>query len=127
MSYFQDVKEFHEKFGLDVATTPQEMVTRQLHTLRMKLHREEYLELQDAMIKHNLVEIADALADLIYVLCGTAVSYGIPLDEVFAEVQASNMSKLGEDGKPVVREDGKILKGPNFRRPELGSIIYAND
>jgi predicted HAD superfamily Cof-like phosphohydrolase len=129
------VRDFHETYGLEVNDEPIDM--HELHPhgptsssplwrLRSKLHDEELNELDDAMVQApDLVDIADAICDLIYVLCGTAVSFGIPLDECFAEVQRSNMSKLGDDGKPIVREDGKILKGPDFSPPDLKSIIYG--
>lgn len=135
-SYFQSVKKFHEVNGLSILNEPIDM--HELHPhgpssstplwrLRTSLHAEEMNEIEDAMIDGtDLVPIADAICDLIYVLCGTAVSFGIPLDECFAEVQRSNMSKLGDDGKPIVRNDGKILKGPNFVKPDLYRIIYGN-
>jgi predicted HAD superfamily Cof-like phosphohydrolase len=133
-SYFQMVKRFHEIYGLKISSKPINLgdAPRRFHqeystlwALRYDLHNEEFLELRDALSKGDLVEITDAICDLIYVLCGTAVSFGIPLDECFAEVQRSNMSKLGEDGKPIVREDGKILKGPDFSPPDLKTIIYG--
>jgi len=132
-SYFQMVKRFHEVYGLDINDEPvdlEEAITGGLWTLRRVLHEEEYNELNDAMLNRdfrNLVPIADAICDLIYVLCGTAVSFGIPLDACFAEVQRSNMSKLGYDGKPIVRKDGKILKGPDFTPPDLAPIIYGGN
>ena len=134
-SYFQMVKRFHEVYGLEINDEPIDI--KQLHPhgptsssplwrLRSKLHDEELNELIEAMDEDDdLVPIADAICDLIYVLCGTAVSFGIPLDECFAEVQRSNMSKLGFDGNPIVRDDGKILKGPDFTPPDLRSIIYG--
>ena len=127
-SYFEMVREFHETYGLVISEEP--MTSKEitdnveLWQLRTNLHTEEFRELGEAMLTGNIVDIADAIGDSIVVLCGTAVSYGIPLDEVFAEIHRSNMSKLGEDGKPIVREDGKILKGPNFSPPDLKSIIY---
>lgn len=137
MSMFTDVKEFHEAFGLEVRDTPIDIKelhphgrasTSPLWRLRDTLHKEEWKELEQGMFNDtDLVELTDAICDLIYVLCGTAVSFGIPLDECFAEVQRSNMSKLGEDGKPIVREDGKILKGPNFSEPDLATVIYGKN
>ena len=127
-SYFQMVKRFHEAYGLDINDVPinaTEATKSGLYDLRENLHKEEWQELQGAMDGFNLVEMADAICDLIYVLCGTAVSFGIPLDECFAEVQRSNMSKLMPDGSVYRREDGKILKGPNFSPPDLRSIIYG--
>jgi len=128
-SYFQMVKRFHEAYGLDINDEPVDMLERRIDRLwylRASLHKEEWDELCRAMDDNDLVEVADAICDLIYVLCGTAVSFGIPLDECFAEVQRSNMSKLGFDGKPIVRDDGKILKGPDFTPPDLRSIIYGD-
>lgn len=136
-SYFESVRKFHEAYGLEINDEPLDI--KQLHPhgassssplwrLRSKLHDEELNELIEAMDEDDdLVGVADAICDLIYVLCGTAVSFGIPLDECFAEVQRSNMSKLGDDGKPITREDGKILKGPNFYEPDLRTIIYGGD
>lgn len=134
-SYFEMVKDFHETYGLDVNDDPLDI--KQLHPhgptsssplwrLRDSLHDEEGIELDDAMGQaEDLVDIADAICDLIYVLCGTAVSFGIPLDECFAEVQRSNMSKLMPDGSVLRRGDGKIMKGPDFSPPDLKSIIYG--
>jgi len=131
-SMFQMVGEFHEKFDLVINDRPMDFSRENddfevmvLFDLRHALHREEWEELEEAWMDEDLVRFADAICDLIYVLCGTAVSFGIPLDECFAEVQRSNMSKLGEDGQPIKRKDGKILKGPNFSKPDLRSIIYG--
>lgn len=132
MSMFTDVKNFHECFDLAVRTSPIDFSHEndspeavELFNLRQALHIEEWKELEEAWMDEDLVRYADAICDLIYVLCGTAVSFGIPLDECWAEVQRSNMSKLGEDGFPIKRADGKILKGPNFSEPDLRSIIYG--
>jgi len=127
-NYFNMVREFHETYGLVVNDEPferYEPIPADLWMLRHKLHREEFDELIDAMTACDTVEIADAICDLIYVLCGTAVSFGIPLNDCFDEVQRSNMSKLMPDGSVHRREDGKILKGPNFTPPDLKSIIYG--
>ena len=132
-SMFSQVKEFHEVMGLDVSNGPIDM--KQLHPhgpesssplwrLRAELVREEYEEFMDAMAKEDLVEIADAICDLHYVLSGTSVSFGIPEDECFAEVHASNMSKVDADGTIHRRDDGKIIKGDGFFAPDLHSIIY---
>jgi len=136
------LKEFHDAYGLDHALSPiEDLADSTLLRLRNNLHKEEYEELQEGMrnLSHArwlnnpdaqrdaLVEIADACCDLVYVVVGTCVSLGIPFDKCFAEVQRSNMSKLGEDGKPIIREeDGKILKGPNFSEPDLVGVIYGS-
>lgn len=132
MSYYTDVKEFHEKFDLVVRDTPIDFSHEnldpqdsELFQLRDTLMNEEWRELKEAWVEEDLVEFADAMCDLIYVIAGTAVSFGIDLDRCFSEVQRSNMSKLDEDGKPIKRIDGKIMKGPNFSEPDLRSIIYA--
>lgn len=91
--------------------------------LRLDLIREEYEELEEAVDNHDLVAIADALTDLLYVIYGAGHSFGIDLDACFDEVHRSNMSKLGEDGRPIKREDGKVMKGPNYFPPDLESII----
>lgn len=126
------LREFHTTYGLSVSDKPVDIdpgsctqETSEIWELRDSLHREEFSELIDAMDRGNLIDLADAICDLVYVVVGTAVSFGIPFDRCFQEVQASNMSKLGEDGKPIVREDGKILKGPNFFKPNLERVIYG--
>lgn len=91
--------------------------------LRRKLHEEEHAELIEAIDASDLVGIAQELADVVYVAYGTAYSLGIPLDAVLAEVHRANMSKMGDDGRPVLREDGKVLKGPNFRPPDVAAVI----
>lgn len=124
------LREFHTVYGLVVNDKPIDFSHEndedaETFQLRYSLCDEEWSEFQTAHEGEDLVLLADAICDLVYVLVGTAVSYGIPFDRCFAEVQRSNMSKLGEDGKPIVREDGKILKGPNFSPPDLRSIIYG--
>lgn len=119
MSYFEDVREFHEASNTLVNDVPG--WDENVHQLRMALHQEEYMELLVAMHDRNLVGTADGIADLIYVLCGTALAFGIPLNEVFAEVHRSNMTK-GDGSK---RDDGKIMKGPNFRPPDIAGILEA--
>jgi len=91
--------------------------------LRVDLIEEELDELKEAIANDDLVEVADALADLLYVVYGAGGAFGINLDACFHEVHSSNMSKLGEDGKPIYREDGKVMKGPNFREPALRDIL----
>jgi predicted HAD superfamily Cof-like phosphohydrolase len=121
MSYFTDVKDFHVAFGQRVGEKP-ELPEPEERSLRIKLLTEEFAEYTEAEIEHDLVEIADALADIIYIACGTAVSYGIPLDEIFNEVHRSNMAKL-VDGKVLRREDGKIQKPEGWAAPDIKSII----
>lgn len=132
-SYFQMVKHFHEVYGLAVRDEPIDFSfesiedNASLFELRRALNMEEWQELVEAYEGEDLIAYVDAVCDLIYVLCGSCVSFGVDLDACFAEVQRSNMSKLGEDGKPIVREDGKILKGPNFSEPDLRGIIYGGN
>ena len=111
-----------EAFGQDVNIEPTwpDFSTREL---RLELIQEEVDELGEAMEQRDMVGIADGLTDILYVVYGTGHSYGIDLDECFQEVHSSNMSKLGEDGKPIRRDDGKILKGPNYFEPDLESIL----
>jgi len=120
-NWFNDVKEFHTVFGQRVGEIPSlpEMPEREL---RGKLLTEEFKEYIDAECDNDLVEVADALADIIYIALGTAVSYGIPLDKVFEEVHRSNMAKL-VDGKVLRREDGKIRKPEGWTPPDIKSIL----
>ncbi len=119
---FELVAEFMRAFEQDVHsdTTLREAETR---ALRYELIREELEELHEAFSAKDIVEVADALADLLYVVYGAGHAFGINLDECFLEVHRSNMSKLGEDGKPVKRFDGKIMKGPGFFAPDLESVL----
>jgi len=119
---FELVEDFMLAFGQRVATTPQ-LVDRAVAELRVSLIEEELDELREAVIDNDLVGIADALTDILYVTYGAGLAYGIDLDECFLEVHESNMSKLGEDGKPIYREDGKVLKGPNYFEPDLESVL----
>ena len=93
--------------------------------LRYELMREENEEYLEAANNNDLVEVADALGDMLYILCGTIIEHGLQhkIEEVFNEIQRSNMSKLGENGKPIYREDGKVLKGPNYFKPNIGEIL----
>ena len=120
-SNFDLVRKFHEVFGLPSRDSPQVKIPEEV--LRISLIAEELSEYIIAVNAGDIVEIADALADLLYVIYGTGLAYGIPLDRVFAEVQRSNMTKLGTDGIPIKREDGKILKGPNFQEPNIAYIL----
>jgi predicted HAD superfamily Cof-like phosphohydrolase len=116
------VKNFMEAFGQEVLDSPQ-FPDSDTVRLRIELIREELEELVDAIAADDLVEVADALTDILYVTYGAGHAFGIDLDACFEEVQRSNMSKLGADGKPIYREDGKILKGPNFSEPDLTSVL----
>ena len=121
---FELVGDFMEAFGQSVQVDPTwpDFNTREL---RIELIQEELEELSDAVADRDMVQIADALTDLLYVVYGAGHSFGIDLDECFQEVHASNMSKLGEDGRPIYRDDGKVLKGPSFFQPDLEGILGA--
>ena len=121
MSFYTEVKDFHQAFGQRVGEYP-ELPDRKERTLREKLLEEEFNEYMRAELNDDLVEIADALADIIYIACGTAVSYGIPLDDIFAEVHRSNMAKL-VDGKVIRREDGKVQKPEGWTAPDIRSVL----
>lgn len=116
------VREFHETYGCKISDKP-DLLDRETQDLRNDLIFEECDELLEALDKDDIIAVADALADLAYVVYGTALTFGIPLDAVLAEVHRSNMSKLGADGKPIYREDGKVLKGPGYTPPNLGPIL----
>lgn len=119
------VLEFHKTFNCSIADAPG-FPYQEIRNCRIDLLKEEFDEYLHAERSDNLVEVADGLADMVYVIFGTAIAYGIPLEKILDEVHASNMSKLGEDGRPIFREDGKVLKGPNFFRPNIPGILYAN-
>ena len=122
MSNFDDVKTFMKTFGQEVkikAEFPEEKIVK----LRYNLIKEELNELQNAIKTKNLKEIADALTDILYVTYGAGHAYGIDLDKCFKEVQKSNMSKLGEDGKPIYNENGKVMKGSKYFEPNLRQFI----
>jgi predicted HAD superfamily Cof-like phosphohydrolase len=121
MSFYTDVKDFHQAFGQRIGEKP-EFPDREERVLRRKLITEEFNELTDAEYANDIVEVADALADIIYIACGTAVSYGIPLDDVFAEVHRSNMAKL-VDGKVIRREDGKVQKPEGWTAPDIKGVL----
>jgi predicted HAD superfamily Cof-like phosphohydrolase len=121
-SNFQKVKEFMETFGQEVKTSPA-FPDEDTCKLRVELIAEELKELVEAINDKDIVEVADALTDILYVTYGAGHAFGVDLDACFDEVQRSNMSKLGEDGKPIYREDGKILKGPNYFAPDLTKFI----
>ena len=122
MSNFEDVKTFMETFGQMVRTKPQ-FPDEKTMQLRCDLIKEELNELEHAIKTKNLKEVADALTDILYVTYGAGYAYGIDLDKCFKEVQRANMSKLGEDGKPIYNEKGKVVKGPNYLEPNLKQIV----
>ena len=119
------VEEFHNAFGIESAKSPTVDVSEQKIILRYNLMKEENEEYLEAAQNNDPVEVADALGDMLYILCGTILSHGMQhkISEVFEEIQRSNMSKLGSDGKPIYREDGKILKGPHYFKPNISSIL----
>lgn len=121
----QAVQEFHESFGLGVSSFPKADLGEQVNLLRYNLMKEENEEYLEAVQNNDLVEIADALGDMLYILCGTILEHGLQhkIEEVFDEIQRSNMSKLSEDGKPIYREDGKVMKGPNYFKPNFETIL----
>jgi len=122
MSNFEHVKKFMKTFGQEVkqkAEFPSDKIT----SLRYDLIREELDELKDAIDKKDIKEVADALTDILYVTYGAGHAFGINLDKCFEEVQNSNMSKLGVDGKPIYNEKGKVMKGPNYFKPDLNKFV----
>ena len=122
MSNFTDVKIFMKTFGQMVRTKPQ-FPDEKTMQLRHDLIKEELNELEQAMKTKNLKEIADALADILYVTYGAGYAYGINLDKCFKEVQRANMSKLGVDGKPIYNDQGKVMKGSNYKEPNLKQFV----
>lgn len=118
----QMVYEFHETYGAMISNKPK-LPDANTRKLRIDLLKEELDEFLNGESANNIVEIADALGDIMYVALGAAISYGIPIDAVFNEIHRSNMSKLGEDGKPIYREDGKVLKGPNYFKPDVAKVL----
>ena len=122
MSNFSKVKTFMNTYGQDVkeqASFPDDKIVQ----LRVDLIEEELNELKEAIENNDIVEVADALTDILYVTYGAGHSFGVDLDECFDEVQRSNMSKLGEDGNPIYNDSGKVMKGPNYYAPNLKKII----
>jgi predicted HAD superfamily Cof-like phosphohydrolase len=119
------VKAFHTAFKLGYLDSPKADLGKDKNLLRYKLMREENEEYLEAANNDDLVEVADALGDMLYILCGTIIEHGLQhkIEEVFEEIQRSNMSKLGEDGEPIYREDGKVLKGPNYFKPNIEGIL----
>ena len=122
MSNFNKVGTFMKTFGQEVKTKPSSSSDK-INKLRIDLIKEELDELQDAMKNNDLLEVADALTDILYVTYGAGHAFGIDLDKCFEEVQNSNMSKLGENGEPIYNESGKVMKGPNYFKPDLSKFV----
>ena len=122
MSNFESVKKFMETFGQEIrekASFPDDKIT----SLRYELIKEELNELREAIDSKDIKEVADALTDILYVTYGAGHAFGINLDKCFEEVQKSNMSKLGSDGKPIYNENGKVMKGPDYFKPNLNKFV----
>ena len=119
------VKKFHEVYKLDYRLSPIAKIDNGTINLRFNLMAEENQEYLEAANNNDLVEVADALGDMLYILCGTIIEHGMQnkIEEVFDEIQRSNMSKLDENGNPIYREDGKVLKGPNYFKPNISKIL----
>ena len=122
MTNFNKVGTFMKTFGQEVKTKPS-FSTDKINKLRLDLIKEELSELTEAMNNKDLLEVADALTDILYVTYGAGHAFGINLDKCFDEVQNSNMSKLGKDGKPIYNEHGKVMKGPNYFKPDLSKFV----
>ena len=122
MTNFESVKKFMQTFGQEVRTKAS-FPNDKIISLRVDLIREELSELEEAIEKKDIKEVADALTDILYVTYGAGHAFGINLDKCFEEVQNSNMSKLGSDGKPIYNEHGKVMKGPNYFKPNLNKFV----
>ncbi|MDA9631276.1 nucleoside triphosphate pyrophosphohydrolase family protein [Candidatus Pelagibacter sp.] len=122
MSNFSKVGIFMKTFGQEVKSKPS-FSTDKINKLRIDLIKEELAELKEAMDNNDLLEVADALTDILYVTYGAGHAFGVDLDKCFDEVQNSNMSKLGENGKPIYNDAGKVMKGPNYFRPDLSKFV----
>ena len=122
MSNFNKVGTFMKTFGQEVKTKPS-FSSDKINKLRIDLIKEELDELQEAMGNNDLLEVADALTDILYVTYGAGHAFGIDLDKCFDEVQNSNMSKIGEKGEPIYNESGKVMKGPNYFKPDLSKFV----
>ena len=122
MTNFEKVGTFMKTFGQEVKTKPS-LSTDMINKLRLDLIKEELIELTEAMNNKDLLEVADALTDILYVTYGAGHAFGINLDKCFEEVQNSNMSKLDESGKPIYNEHGKVMKGPNYFKPDLSKFV----
>jgi len=117
----ESVKKFHQAFGLGIADRPKASLGKNKNQLRYELMKEENEEYLEAAMNDDIVEVADALGDMLYILCGTMLEHGMQdtIEDVFNEIQSSNMSKLDTNGKPIYREDGKVLKGKNYFKPDI--------
>ena len=124
MTNFEKVKIFMETFGQEVKSKSS-LSSDKINSLRLSLIQEELDELNKAIKDKDIVEVADALTDILYVTYGAGHAFGIDLDQCFNEVQNSNMSKLGDDGKPIYNENGKVMKGPNYFKPDLSKYIKS--
>ena len=120
-----DVTKFHNAFKIKVNENPTVEIDNALIELRYRLMQEENSEYLEAAKNKDLIEVADALGDMLYILCGTILTHGLQykIEEVFNEIQRSNMSKLGDDGNPIYRNDGKVMKGPNYFKPDIYKIL----
>ena len=119
------VKDFHDTFGLSYNDSPTVSLEKKIIELRFNLMKEENEEYIEAARKNDIIEVADALGDMLYILCGTIIEHGMSdiIEDIFDEIQKSNMSKLGADGKPIYREDGKVMKGPNYFKPNFSKFF----
>lgn len=119
------VSEFHEAFQLNAQQKPTVEIPQERKKLRYELMKEENEEYLEAASNNDIIEVADALGDMLYILCGTIIEHGMQdiIEDVFDEIQKSNMSKLAADGKPIYREDGKVLKGPQYFKPDFNTIL----
>ena len=119
------VRKFHDVFGLGSSENPKGDLGNAKNLLRYNIMKEENEEYLEAVQNNDLTEVADALGDMLYILCGTIIEHGLQhkIEAVFDEIQRSNMSKLGHDGAPIYREDGKVMKGPNYFKPDFTQIL----
>jgi len=124
MTNFEKVKIFMKTFGQEVKSKSS-LSSEKINSLRLSLIQEELDELKKAINDKDIVEVADALTDILYVTYGAGHAFGVDLDQCFNEVQNSNMSKLGDDGKPIYDENGKVMKGPNYFKPDLSKYIKS--
>ena len=122
------VTKFHESYALGIEHNPKANLPKNISELRFNLMKEENEEYLQAAQDEDLIEIGDALGDMLYILCGTIIAHGFQdkIESIFDEIQRSNMSKLGKDGKPIFRKDGKVMKGPNYFKPDLKKILIKD-